>query len=398
MPLNNCFQHQLYPTEPSTLPVLRTLECTDGATGEFAALHTSLRVGRVVLVHGTFMGDDPLGFAEMLKSVGQGVPLLRATMEALAQRLVERTRLTSSSLAGDLGNFTPAFRDKFQSLVGDDPRVELLEPTWSSQNHHLARADLAVRLLDQLLRRPLPGDQRILLWGHSHAGNAFALLTNLLANDKATVAKFFDAAGDQPGAHWKAVRESLQSASSPHPLAKSVLIAEFETPVRYGWDTAGHAGLVHVTFHRPFDLSQPFRAKPMFPPHPLNDVMNATWGDWVQAFAIAGTDVSSMPSISVNQRLSALLEANLPEPEHGFDTRLISPRQVRDVCGRWKTGTRCHADGLNVLVDYKPSGELTAIGRPIELSLLGHGVATTVKWLPAHLKLVLEQLSRTPVS
>ncbi len=392
MPINNCFQHQLYPTVPAAPPVLRTLESFEGTAGEFASLHTSLRIGRVVLVHGTFMGDDPIGFADVLKTVGQGVPVLSHTMEKMAAALLERTRLLTSSVAGDVGNYTTAFRDKFQSLVGDDPQVELLEPTWSSQNHHLARADLAVRLIDVLLRRRLPDDQRVLLWGHSHAGNALALMTNLLANDTAAVAQFFEAAGWQSGAHWNAVREALKSSDSPHPLAKSVLIAGFETPVRYGWDTSGCAGLVHVSFHRPFDPSRPFMAKPMFPPHSLNDTINAMWGDWVQAFAIAGTDVSSMPSRSANQRLSALLEANLPDPVHGLDTQLISPKRVRDLCVRWKAGTRCHADGRNVLVDYTPSGKLSLTGRPIETCLLGHGVATTVQWLPSHLNLVLEHL------
>ena len=37
-------------------------------------------------------------------------------------------------------------------------------------------------------------------------------------------------------------------------------------------------------------------------------------------------------------------------------------------------------------------GEPATIGRPIELSLLGHGVATTVRWLPTHLKLVMEAM------
>ena len=32
------------------------------------------------------------------------------------------------------------------------------------------------------------------------------------------------------------------------------------------------------------------------------------------------------------------------------------------------------------------------IGQPIELSLLGHGVATTIRWLPTHLKLVMDAL------
>lgn len=392
MPASNRFKHQLYPSDPFVAPEFRLLKVAEATNTDFSGLHTKLKVGRVILVHGTFMGDDPFGVAATLQAVAESAPLLAGQLNRLAELSLEKTRPLTSNLAGDIGNYTEDFRKQFQELVGDDPQVELFSPTWSGQNHHLARADLAVRLLHQLLTRPLLPDQNVLLWGHSHAGNAFALLTNLLANHKPTVAEFFDAASQDGEAHWNDVREHLASAESPHPLAKHVLIAGFETPVRYGWDTNGAAGLVHVTFHRPHDPEAPARAKPLFPPHLLNDVVNAKWGDWVQTFAIAGTDVSTVMARTTNQNLAVLLEANLPEPEHGLDTRFIAPKRIRDACYRWKTGTRCHADGLNLLVDYEPSGDLTPLGLPIETSVFGHGVATTVRWLPTHLKLVMESL------
>ena len=392
MPVENHFQHQQYPTEPVTTPVLRTLNVDEAAGTDFSKLHTALRIGRVVLVHGTFMGDDPLGIADALKSVAESVPLLAGQLNRLAEASKEKTRPFTTAVTGDVGNYHEPYRKRFQELVGDDPQVELLSPTWSGQNNHLARADLAVRLLHQLLARPLLADQNVLLWGHSHAGNAFALLTNLLANHKHSVAQFFDAAAQDGVTHWDQVRKNLESAVSPHPLASRIFIAGFATPVRYGWDTDGCAKLVHVTFHRPYDETIPLMTKPLFPPQQIPDVTNARWGDWVQAFAIAGTDVSSMPTRIMNQNLTAILEANLPELQHGLDTRFISPKRIRDACVRWKTGTRCHSDGMNLLVDYKLSGDVSTIGQPIELSLLGHGVATTIRWLPTHLKLVMEAM------
>ena len=392
MPVENHFQHQQYPTEPVTTPVLRTLNVDEAAGTDFSKLHTALRIGRVVLVHGTFMGDDPLGIADALKSVAESVPLLAGQLNRLAEASKEKTRPFTAAVTGDVGNYHELFRKRFQELVGDDPQVELLSPTWSGQNNHLARADLAVRLLHQLLARPLLADQNVLLWGHSHAGNAFALLTNLLANHKHSVAQFFDAAAQDGVTHWDQVRKNLESAVSPHPLASRIFIAGFATPVRYGWDTDGCAKLVHVTFHRPYDETIPLMTKPLFPPQQIPDVTNARWGDWVQAFAIAGTDVSSMPTRIMNQNLTAILEANLPELQYGLDTRFISPKRIRDACVRWKTGTRCHSDGMNLLVDYKLCGDVTTIGQPIELSLLGHGVATTIRWLPTHLKLVMEAM------
>lgn len=392
MPHQNHFQHQLYPTTPAIEPILKILTVDDAAETDFSKLHTALQIGRVILVHGTFMGDDPFGVAETLKSVAESVPLLAGQLNRMAEASLEKTRPFTMSVTGDIGNYTEPYRERFQELVGDDPQVELLNPTWTGQNHHLARADLAVRLLHQLLVRPLLPDQNVLLWGHSHAGNAFAILTNLLANHQPSVQQFFEAAEQDGVPHWDDVRKNLQLASSPHPLAKRINFASFETPVRYGWDNAGYDRLVHVTFHRPYDESAPTMAKPLFPPYLAADVVSAKWGDWVQAFAIAGTDVSTMPTRTINQNLANLLEANLPEPQHGLDTRFIMPKKIRDTCVRWKSGTRCHADGLNLLVDYEPSGELSMVGRPIELSLFGHGVATAARWLPTHLKIVMEAM------
>lgn len=392
MPAENRFLHQQYPSDPLNDPVLRTLNVNEAAETDFSKLHTVLKIGRIQLVHGTFMGDDPFGIADTLKAVAESVPLLAGQLNRMAEALLEKTRPFTTSMTGDIGTYHEPYRKRFQELVGDDPQVELLSPTWSGQNHHLARADLAIRLFHQLLIRPLLPDQNLLLWGHSHAGNAFALLTNLLTNHKPSVAEFFDKAAQEGQTHWDDVRTHLEKSPSPHPLASRILIAAFATPVRYGWDTDGYARLVHITHHRPVDDAAPARTKPLFPPHLPGDVINARWGDWVQAFAVAGTDVSSMPTRAINQNLASMLEANLPDLEHGLDTRLIMPKRVRDTCVRWKSGTRCHSDGLNLLVDYEPSGDLSPIGRPLEQSLLGHGVATTVRWLPTHLKLVMDAL------
>ena len=391
MPQNNHFQHQNYPTQPAIAPKFRRLTVTDGDGLDFSHLHSALSVREVVVVHGTFMGDDPFGVCEMMSSIADSVTPLRKPLEFACAKLKERTTPFTQKVTRDVGNYTPEFGTEFQKLVGDDPPVRLLQPTWTGQNHHFARADLAVRLLCRLNELQPEESERILLWGHSHAGNAFALLSNLLANDRATVAAFFETAEPKLPPHWEQARSLLLAAPSPHPWAKSVLIAAFGTPVRYGWDTAGYGQLVHVLHHRNYQAEHPLITKPMFPPHSLPDTIKAKYGDWVQSFAIAGTDVSAPTSIGANKKLTALLEAGLEPPVHGFDTKLIVPERIRNACARWKTGTRCHADGLNLLVDYEPCGR-TSTAMPIEAALLGHGVATTVDWLPAHLAMVMDSL------
>jgi hypothetical protein len=48
-----------------------------------------------------------------------------------------------------------------------------------------------------------------------------------------------------------------------------------------------------------------------------------------------------------------------------------------------------------MLIDYIPSGQRTSLGQEVETTVMGHGVATTLKWLPAHLNVVMEALEKT---
>ncbi|MFP6766331.1 MAG: hypothetical protein VB858_22060 [Planctomycetaceae bacterium] len=177
-------------------------------------------------------------------------------------------------------------------------------------------------------------------------------------------------------------------------MSKSLFIATFGTPVRYGWDTNGYRQLLHVLHHIPNGQQHRERTASLFPPQSIADVVTARYGDWVQAFAIAGTDVPTVTTAHLHQAFGNILEAGLSEPEHGLDTRLIFPRNVRNTCARWKFGTRCHTDGHNLLIQYAPSGRRSKLLRPIEESVLGHGVATTINWLPAHLSLIMDNLAR----
>ena len=66
--------------------------------------------------------------------------------------------------------------------MGSTDEIKVDRFDWSSGNDHLARAEAAVKLFNRLADLPIDlATERLLLWGHSHAGNVFALLTNLLA-------------------------------------------------------------------------------------------------------------------------------------------------------------------------------------------------------------------------
>ena len=220
---------------------------------------------------------------------------------------------------------------------------------WSSENHHIGRADGAVRLIDELAsRRELSGG-RVLVWGHSHGGNVLALMTNLLANDPATNRRFFEAArsyyrwpwwGTTDIHVWHRVRRMLEE--DEHPLRRVALdLVTLGTPVRYGWDSGGFANLLHFIYHRPAAGLPPYRAA--FPP-PISDVLAAAGGDYVQQFGIAGTNTGhplwAWRAWLADIRLGRLLQPGL---------------RLRDTLARLRLGVRAHHEGINLLVDYGPA-------------------------------------------
>ena len=406
MPRKNGFRHQSYPTEPSVPPVVLQLDGDAAQSLNFGHLHTQFGVQKVLLVHGTFAGDDPFGSHAMMRASAESLPApARLAVNPVIDRLSEQTKRLTDTITADVANYSDGYRKRFQTLVGDDPEVRRLEPTWSSENNHIARAGLAVRLLNELVELQAegfdPAHERVLLWGHSHAGNGFAVLSNLLANDRASVEAFFDAAGDSLGPAGEVARRALAAAPTPHPMANATYVVTFGTPVRYGWDTNGLRSLVHVIHHRSLkDDDDPAAIVPAVTfgcegnslgdnftaaTTGVADVLSAKHGDWVQAFAIAGTDIAPPLKRTANARLGEFLERGLPEA-----TPHKLKEKIKVTCARWKTRTRLHADGRNLLVDYE-SAQLTRFG-PARQAVLGHGIYTLTGWLPGHLALLLKWL------
>lgn len=339
------------------------------------------------------MGDDPFAVADIISGLTSGVKLLESPARSLTQKLRKNGLTLTRKISQDIANYNSQTVDRLQFLVGDDPVVSLLAPTWSSQNHHFARADLAVRLVKLIADSHLNEDRRLMLWGHSHAGQGFAILSNLLANNRDANQQFFEAA-QQTSEHWQVARDFLMECSSPAKEARWVDLCTFGTPVRYGWDPNGCANLIHVSHHRNYSQETPEITQSLFPMHSFPEMVAAKYGDWVQAFAIAGTDVVPPRAGAIDAAMAKVLERGLEPPQHGLDTRFLPSKRLRDTSARWKTGTRCHADGQNLLVKYQPSGRKTRLGVPIEEGTFGHGVYTTADWLEAHLELLLEHLKK----
>ncbi len=334
-------------------------------------------VGYVYLVHGTFVGTDALG---VLAEMGRMFPAAGKAVRGLIKQVVDK-------VAGEVGNYTPEYARCFEEAMCRDgqPPIPVRLFHWSSENHHIGRADGAVRLIDELATLELDPSQRVLLWGHSHAGNVFALISNLLAGNPAAADRFFRATeiyyrwplfGCVDIPVWKRVRELLGGGDSPAkvPRGAALDMVTFGTPIRYGWDSDGYARLLHFIHHRPVEGLPEYRAP--FPPE-IGNVMKAADGDYVQQLGIAGTNV--MPSVFAWRAWMA-------------DNRLQRLLQAETVTGnkldRFKAGAIVPDEGTSLLVDYGlPEGHIAQ-------HLAGHAVYTRKKWLLFHAEEVARRLYR----
>ncbi len=377
----NLFRHQAYraarPTSPHHL--LSPPSHPPAGSDEFrhrmqqaGRVLNRVKVGAVYLVHGTFVGSDTLG---ILTKLARTFPSASNAVQRVIKRIVHK-------VAGEAGNYTPEFARCFEESIRreGEPPIPVRLFHWSSENHHIGRADGAVRLIDELASLELPPGARVLLWGHSHAGNVFALISNLLGGGRQAVDRFFQASDiyyrwpivgcvDIPV--WDRVRELLTGEGTP--LAGLPLdMVTFGTPIRYGWNSNGYARLLHFINHRPAEGLPEYRAP--FPPK-LDDVLRAADGDYIQQLGIAGTNV--MPSLfawrawMAENRLSRLLQDE-PAASRGLE--------------RFQAGAIVPDEGTTLLVDYGlPEGSIAQ-------HHAGHAVYTRRNWLLFHAEEVARRL------
>jgi hypothetical protein len=377
------FRHQAYtaarPTSPLHLlkPQKYPAVESDDFRRRMQRTGDSLRqsnVAAIYLVHGTFVGSDALGILAEL-----------ARVFPAAGRAVRRViKQTIDKLAGEVGNYTTGYAQCFEAAINrsGEAHIPVKLFHWSSENHHIGRADGAVRLINELASLDIEPGRRVLLWGHSHAGNVFALMTNLLGENRRSAETFFRAADvyyrwpliglvDIPV--WDRVREMLASRQSP--LNDTPLdVVTFGTPIRYGWDADGFANLLHFVNHSPAQGLPEYQAP--FPPK-LDDVMAATDGDYIQQLGIAGTNV--MPSLFAWRAWLA---------DHRLGHLLQNESAGRRSLDRFKAGAIVPDEGTTLLVDYGP-GEGS-----IAQHLAGHAVYTRKQWLLFHAEEVTRRFYR----
>ncbi len=308
-------------------------------------------VAATVFVNGTFVGTDPLSAVGVVERILPG-----AVGAKLGQALRETSRKSVSRLLGDLGHFGDGYVRLFEQAIGQTAgpqRIACSHLTWSSENHHVGRVEGALRLVRalathaELAELPSP---RLLVLGHSHAGQLFALVTQLLAGSVSAEA-IVDVA--------RARRLDVASLETDlATLSRTRLdFVTFGAPARYAWATLRTVRVLHV-------LGVPSSGARA----PLD-------GDWIQRLAVEGSDLPPLnpDDRRANEQLSATLGP-------GFSPRKVAASLRADPSA---------PSGALALVEYGGKGLR---------GFLGHAAYTRLDAMLFHARLIADRLYPPPVA
>ncbi|MEL7372469.1 MAG: hypothetical protein AAFN74_26330 [Myxococcota bacterium] len=313
-------------------------------------------VRRIVLVHGTFMGNDPFALVQQLNT------LLAQLNPKLGQALLTLTKQQLNRLVKDSGNFSPQYAQLAKAALGEKIPCELF--VWSSANHHVARLRAARDLildLDKNLREYSSRD-RTLMIGHSHAGQVFALATHLLAGSKIAHGLFEVLDRDSTSTTSRALKDATKTVRQ-HNLDFVTLGA----PPRYGYcQDPKRRRVLHIVNHRGRKAQGGTVA----------GAFHTRGGDYIQQWGIAGSDLLAQTTEdrSLNEQLDAHLNIGA-DPAIWLENALKRPRVLKD--------------GHTLLIDYCDASALTP---NFHTTGLGHAIYTKQRMLRFNLEVIAEHL------
>jgi hypothetical protein len=331
-------------------PLAALAECPPswrGAMSELGQRLIASDVRAVVFVHGTFAGDDPISIARFA----------RTALGEDAERVLRRFFKTKlDAWLGDAANYPPEYVRLFESAIGG--AIPCVPFVWSSENHHIGRAIAAVRLV-RFLASLAPLDdrpKRVLLFGHSHAGQVFAMATHLL----------------EGGDGARAIAEAARACGEPiddldacirRARKLSLDVATFGAPARYAWAASPRVRSMHVIHRRA-------------PGRRVKSLRAFFRGDDHDGVQWLGTTGSDIPPISTRERRAS------KQLDGAFDAGLNPKAWVASVT----QASHLPIEGHTVLVDY--AGAHVARGAP--KTLFGHAAYTRFEAMLFNARLVVD--------
>jgi hypothetical protein len=205
--------------------------------GRVGARFRRSNVRAVVFVHGTFAGADPLSIGK----VARALPAVGAAVHRLVR---SATKSGIDTLLGDSGTFGDGYASLFAAGIGGD--IPCTRFVWSSENHHAARLEGTLDLVRTLAtharfgpRFRLARKPRVLLFGHSHGAQLFALMSHLLEETPEAHA-IFDILRAR-GEDLAPIHDALRAARRV-----GIDIVTLGTPPRYPWAAATNMRVMHV--------------------------------------------------------------------------------------------------------------------------------------------------------
>ena len=326
-------------------------------------------VRQVIFVHGTFAGDDAFGLFSFLEVLRHAFP----QVQPIVEKMREYAKQSVNYFANDLGNFTPEYIEAFCDSIKNDIDCKLF--TWSGGNYHLARLKGVVNLIHLLAAsvrdNNITRDDKILLLGHSHAGQLFALIT-LFLEDGNTARALYQAVEECPELDRVQLLEDLMTVDRL-PLD----FVTYGTPVRYNWGQYDNYRLLSIINHRSLVR--------------ITGLLETKDGDYVQQWGTAGTDMLPPANeIKLNDTLDKVLDKgrNLS----GLMNRLQRKRRLK------AKNSDGELVGHTLLVDYRddePDPRLfTEKSSPIHSirTQFGHGVYTLKNAMLFNTNLIVDQL------
>jgi len=308
------------------------------AMAQVGARLRTANVCAAIFVHGTFVGADPLSIVRLARRT---VPRFGPLLERAFRR---KTQAHVSALLGDLGTFGDPYVGLFERGVGHG--ISCTRFAWSSENHHLGRLEGAIGLARVVAVHAKfaegrgAGRPRVLLVGHSHGGQLFALLTHLLM-DGAEADVLLDIARSR-GVSIDGFRDVIEQVR-----ACELDVVTQGTPARYPWLDVPNFRVMHIV-NQGSEGARGIR--------PLLGLD----GDTIRRLGASGSDLPA--TTRAERELNARLD---PVLGPGSDALAL----LRGVRG----GVRVDAAGHTYLVDYD-AGEAAGI----LTTGAGHGVYTRV--------------------